>query len=369
MGFKINKVKADLCSYPPYILLAERKFGKTTFWYDLVREAWGDDSKGLLVSFGNEEGYHALDGIQVEVAKKWTAPYDPETDLRGFVQIVDDIVEHNDQYGLKGICFDTLDTMVDVATAEVLRLHKIEKGTVCKSLNDAMGGFSKGVTRLLEIIFEQEARLRDAGLAVFYLCHTKNKEKTDLKSGEKYEQITNNLQGNIYTRIADAAQMVMVGLMERDIVNGKIIDEHRAVYLRGTSEVDAGSRFNGNGLPEKIELSPRAFLDAFESAVKGSLRNPSEDLNAMKAREAEEATKKAQVALKKENEEKLKAAEETMRAQYIEEITKKVLTVDEKTKLAFKEKVVTTGCKNIKDDNMPIEALKEILELVSGATA
>lgn len=231
------------------------------------------------------------------------------------------------------------------------------------------GDVSKGVTRLLEIIFEQEARLRDAGLAIFYLCHTKNKEKTDLKSGEKYEQITNNLQGNIYTRIADAAQMVMVGLMERDIVNGKIIDEHRAVYLRGTSEVDAGSRFNGNGLPEKIELSPRAFLDAFESAVKGSLRNPSEDLNAMKARETEESAKKAQVALKKENEEKLKAAEEAMRAQYIEEITKKVLTVDEKTKLAFKESVVATGCKNIKDDDMPIEALKEILELVSNATA
>lgn len=140
MGFKINKVKADLCSYPPYIFLAERKFGKTTFWRDLVREAWGDDTKGLLISFGNEEGYHALDGIQVEVAQKWNAPYDEDTDMRGFVQIVDDIVENNDEYGLKGVCFDTLDTMVDVCTDEVLRQHKREKGTDCKSLNDAFGG-------------------------------------------------------------------------------------------------------------------------------------------------------------------------------------------------------------------------------------
>lgn len=369
MGFKINKVKADLCSYPPYIFLAERKFGKTTFWYDLVREAWGDDSKGLLVSFGNEEGYHALDGIQVEVAKKWSAPYDPETDLRGFVQIVDDIVENNKEYGLKGICFDTLDTMVDVATVEVLRQHKIEKGTVCKSLNDAFGGFQKGVTRLLDIIFEQEARLRDAGLAVFYLCHTKSKEKTDMKSGEKYEQITNNLQSNIYTKIADAAQMVMVGLMDRDIVNGKIIDERRVVYLRQTSEVDAGSRFKDEGLPEKIELSPRAFLDAFESAVKASIKSSSKSLDEMKADEQAEATRKAEIAQKKEQEAKAREAEEALRDTYIEEITRKMVNANVEVKKAFKEKVIATGCANIKDTNMPIDVLKEILELVNGSAA
>ena len=43
MAFKKNKVKVDLCSYPPYMFLAPKKFGKTTFWYNLVRDAWGDD--------------------------------------------------------------------------------------------------------------------------------------------------------------------------------------------------------------------------------------------------------------------------------------------------------------------------------------
>ena len=366
MAFKINKVKADLCSYPPYIFLAERKFGKTTFWYDLVREAWDDDSKGLLISFGNEEGYHALDGIQVEVAKKWNAPYDEETDLRGFVQIVDDIVENNHEYGLKGVCFDTLDTMVDVGTDEVLRQHRVEKGTVCKSLNDAFGGFSRGVERLVEIIREQEARLRDAGLAVFYLCHTKNKEKTDLKSGEKYEQITNNLQGNIYTKIADAAQMVMVGLIERDIVNGKIIDEQRSVYLRGTSEVDAGSRFTGDGLPEKIALSPKAFMEAFESAVKASIKTPGQSIDAMKREEEINAAKKAEVAKKKEAEKKALEAEEAKRDEYIEKITMKLVNAGDEIKEKFKSMVLATGCKNIKDENMPIQVLKDIIELIEG---
>ena len=361
MGFKRNRVKADLCSYPPYIFLAERKFGKTTFWYQLVREAWGDDEKGLLISFGNEEGYHSLDGIQVEVAKKWNAPYDEETDLRGFVQIVDDIVENNDEYGIKGVCFDTLDTMVDVCTDEVLRQHKREKGTDCKSLNDAFGGFTRGVDRLISLIREQEDRLRSAGIAVFYLCHTKNKEKTDLKTGEKYEQITNNLQGNIYTKIADSAQMVMVGIMERDIVGGKIVNEDRVVYLRGTSEVDAGSRFAN--LPEKIHLSPREFLDAFEQGVKGSIDGEA-DLEKMRREEAETAKKKAEVAKRQEKEAKENTKKEEKRVQFIEEISKALPTASKEQQTNFKKKVLSTGCSNIKDPNIPIEVLEELANLL-----
>ena len=369
MGFKINKVKADLCSYPPYVFLAERKFGKTTFWYNLVKEAWGDDAKGLLISFGNEEGYHALDGLQVDVAKKWNSPYDEETGLRGFAQIVDDIIENNEEYGIKGVCFDTLDTMVDVATDEVLRQHKIEKGMVCKSLNDAFGGYGRGVERLVSLIIEQEARLRDAGLAIFYLCHTKNKEKIDLKTGEKYEQITNNLQSNIYTKIADAAQMVMVGLMERDITNGKIVDEQRKIYLRGTSEIDAGSRFPDDALPEKINLSAREFLDAFNEAVKMSMRKvgaTDKDIAKMKADEEVKAKEKAAMAKKKEVEKKTTDALEAKREEYIDFISSNLLKSDDNIKAEFRKIMGSTGCKNIKDVDMPIEALAELAKLLEG---
>ena len=83
--------------------------------------------------------------------------------------------------------------------------------------------------------------------------------------------------------------MVMVGMMDREIVNGKIVDEDRVVYLRGTSEVDAGSRFSD--LPEKIHLSPREFLDAFEQGVKGSISG-SADLGKMRKEEEKAAKKK-----------------------------------------------------------------------------
>lgn len=363
MGLKVNKVKADLCSYPPFLFLAERKFGKTTWWYNLVPAAWGDDSKGYLISFGDEEGYHALDGLQVERAKKWSAPYDEETDERGFIQIVDDIIENNDEYGLKGVCFDTLDTMVEVATKEVLRQHKIEKGTVCKSLNDAFGGFSRGVERLLAIVNEQIDRLKNAGLAVFILCHTKQKEKTDLRSGVKYEQITNNLQANIYTNIADKAQMVMVGLMDRTIEEGRIVAEERSIYLRQTSEVDAGSRFHD--LPEKISLDPKEFLAAFEQGVKGSIRDDATDVAEMKKDEEKALKERAEIAKKKEIEAAESRKLEEKREEYISLIVRKTPGASAKVKKQFKQLVSESGCSNIKDPNMPVEVLSEIASLLT----
>ena len=359
MAFKTNKVKVDLCSYPPYLFLAPKKFGKTTFWYKLVKEVWGNNEKGLLISFGNEEGYHSLDGIQVEVAKEWNAEYDEETELRGFIQIVDDIVENNKEYGLKGICLDTFDTLVDVATKEVFKQHKKEKGTVCKSLNDAFSGYGRGKARLLELIDTQIERLRDIGLAVFILCHIKNKEKTDLMSGEKYEMITNNLSDDIYGHVADAAQMVMVGALDREINNGKIINESRVVYLRGNSTIDAGGRFTN--IPEKIELSPKAFIEAFEIAVKNSLENPDDkQIEKMKKEEIKTREKTAEIAIKKDKEKQINNEDD--RITYVQVIINSFPNASDEVKANAKKILAEAGFKKFTDTEIPIDVLKQIVE-------
>jgi len=362
MGFKTNKVKADLCSYPPYLFLAPKKFGKTTFWYNLVRYVWGSDDKGLLISFGNEEGYHSLDGIQVEVAKEWNAEYDEETDLRGFIQIVDDVVENNKENGIKAVCFDTMDTMVDVATKEVFRQHKKEKKTECKSLNDAFSGYGRGKARLLELIDTQVERLRDAGLAVFYCCHIKNKEKTDLMSGEKYEMITNNLSDDIYGHIADAAQIVMVGALDREINNGKILKENRVVYLRGNSTIDAGGRFTD--IAEKIELSPEAFMNAFESAVKASMKKDvtDKDIEKMKKAEDKKRVENAAIALKKEKE-KSKVDEEK-NIELIGTIQAKFTNCSDEVKADIKKIMADNNFTSFRDENIPTQALEKIVEII-----
>lgn len=362
MGFKKNVVKLDLCSYPPYILMAPRKFGKTTWWYNLVEEAWGSQDRGLLISCGREEGYHSLDGIQVEEVKEWNAEYDEELDRRGLIQVIDDIIENNDEYKIKGVCFDTLDTFIDVGTNEIFRQHKKEKGTPCKSLNDAFGGFSRGKDRLLDLINKELERLRDAGIAVFFLCHIKLKEKTDMHSGEKYEQITNNLQDAIFTNIADAAQMVMVGVMDREINAGKLVSEDRVIYLRGNSQVDAGGRFTT--LPEKISLDPKEFLKAFEMGVKGSIKGEKTEkkINEMKKAENEKREKKA--ALAKAADLESKKINEDLNFDYIAVIKDKFMDAEDDVKNAVKEIMAEYDIPNFKSTEVSTEGLKKIVDLL-----
>lgn len=179
MAFKMNQISCDLASYPYYMLLSPRKFGKTTWWRNLVVAAWGNASKGLLISCGTESGFHHLDNLQVEEALTWDDDYDEETGHRGLIQIVDDLIENNADYGIKGVCFDTFDTLFDIATDEVMRESRRETGKSCKSINDAFGGYNRGSDRLIKIINDQLSRIRNAGIAVFILSHTKFKERTD----------------------------------------------------------------------------------------------------------------------------------------------------------------------------------------------
>ena len=117
MAFKMNKVKVDLCSYPQYVIIGQRGIGKTTLFRDIVIEEYGSPEFGLLISCGNESGYHALDNLQVEEVREWSKEYGfPESEegvpeefwTRGLVEVIDDLVFNKSNYKIKLVCFDTL---------------------------------------------------------------------------------------------------------------------------------------------------------------------------------------------------------------------------------------------------------------------
>ena len=364
MAFKMNQISCDLASYPYYMLLSPRKFGKTTWWRNLVVAAWGDASKGLLISCGTESGFHHLDNLQVEEALTWDDDYDEETGHRGLVQIVDDLIENNTDYGIKGVCFDTFDTLFDIATDEVMRESRRETGKSCKSINDAFGGYNRGSDRLIKIINDQLSRIRNAGIAVFILSHTKFKERTDPLTGEKYEQLTNLMQDRTYSAIADNAQMVMVGTIERDIASGKIENEKRVIHLRGTSTIDAGSRFND--LPETITLDPQDFLAAFKQGVAGAHTvAPVTDKQIDAAAKAEQkaAAKQAAVARKKEEAEKQAEQDESHRDEYYNTIVNGFSNASDEIKAKAKELLAATGEPKFSSPNIPAATLRQIADL------
>lgn len=330
MAWKTNTIKADLRSYPPYIIMGLHKIGKTTLFRDLVLHVFGNEDKGLLISFKDEEGYLALDRLQVEVAREWDAFEDTETQLRGFVQIVDDLVENKSKYGIEVIGLDTFDKMVEVATEEVFKEHRRLKGVYPKSLNDALSGYGAGGRRLSELMQTQVARLREAGYAVFILAHTKVKEKSDPVSGEAYEQITNNLQSNYYNTFANIAQMIVNIVVERDIKDGRQVGEKRMMHFRDNGLVDAGSRFKN--LPEKLELSAENFMLAFEEGVRSSKSGdlPLTDKEIAKSKAIEQKEREKTSKIVQEKEVAIKKAETEL-----------------EQKLAIIEKIKTVGISNL----------------------
>lgn len=287
MAFKMNKVKVDLCSYPQYVLIGQRGIGKTTLFRDIVKAEYGSPECGLLISCGNESGYHALDDLQVEEVHEWTKEYGyPESEegvpeeywTRGLVEVVDDLVNNKSNYKIKIVCLDTLDELYPLAEQRVFEEHKKKKGSYPESLNAALGGYGRGQQRAVELVTEQISRLRNAGYGVFIIGHVKVKDKIDPVTGDVYEQYTNNLSNKYFGAVADTAQMVVNIVNELNVVGGnadkagRIAGSSRMMYFRDTGLIDAKSRFVG--MPEKLPLSAENFLQAFKDGVKNSQSVP-----------------------------------------------------------------------------------------------
>lgn len=126
---KKNKVKVILENYT-HLIIGERKVGKTTLVANLAKEHYGDIESILLISVGDEDGYKTIDGILCEAPKTW----------KELVKVVDELVKNPEENDFKAIALDTIDEVVKLAEIEVKRLHKIDKGTEAKSINDCFGG-------------------------------------------------------------------------------------------------------------------------------------------------------------------------------------------------------------------------------------
>jgi hypothetical protein len=322
----------------------------------------------LLISFGDEEGYLALDRLQVEKTKEWDMFEDEETHERGFVQIVDDLVMNKDKYGIEMIGLDTFDKMVELATQEVFKEHRRLKGVTPKSLNDALGGYGAGGRRVADLMQAQVSRLREAGYAVFILAHTKVKDKSDPLTGETYEQITNSLQSNFYNTFANIAQMIVNIVIERDIKDGKQIGERRVMHFRDNGIVDAGSRFKN--IPDKLELSAENFMLAFETGVKSSTYDgkvvSDKELEKQKKTEQAEIAKASKAVQEKETAQKKGESELEEKKVLIQKIQDKGMSgLSDEQGAAIKKIVTENKITKLTDpDGISLENLKAIVDIM-----
>lgn len=348
--FKTNKVKCDIGSYIHY-WRGVKKSGKTTLFYDLVKEQYGDLNKGLLIAVGDEIGYQALDGLVYAETPTWS-------DL---IEVIDTLVEEKEDNDFEVVALDTVDEMIKLAQEEVKRLHKKVKGQAAE-FNACFGGYGQPRKKVEELVDEQLARIRRAGYGLVLIGHTRLRDVTE-KNGDTYQQLTSNLSADYDGIFANKADIVMTIVVEKEIDDNKHINStERYMYFRSDGFVDAGGRFSQ--MPEKVEYGASNYISAFEAGVKGAIQGKvsDKDIAKRKKEEADERKKSATAFSKAAKENKIDVEKNE---ELVEDIKTKFTGLEEDEATEVKELMKELGVKNFKEpDSVPTKHLEQILEKI-----
>ena len=348
--FKTNKVKCDIGSYIHY-WRGVKKSGKTTLFYDLVKEQYKDLSKGLLIAVGDEIGYQALDGLVYVETPTWS----------DFTEVVDALVEENDNdFAVIGL--DTVDELVKLAQEEVKRIHRKTKGQPAE-FNACLGGFGQPRKKVEELIDAQLARLRRGGYGIIYIGHTKIRDVQE-KNGDSYQQLTSNLSADYDGIFANKADIVMTIVVEKDIDDNKHINgTERYMYFRSDGFVDAGGRFSE--MPGKVKYGAANYISAFEAGVKGAITDKVSEKDIEK-RKKDEIAARAKAAAEYSKAEKDNKADKEANKEIIAEIQDKISGFDKKQMTEIKKLMKELNIEDFKNPSeTPTKDLQKILEFVN----
>lgn len=286
MAFKkpqVNRITADISSVSIY-LRSTKKFGKTTVFRDVVMEKYGDPERGLLVACGNEQGYTMLDNLNVVCVETWQ----DLVDLGNWL-----ISEKGKEHNIEIVAFDTVDELALIADTETIRRSKEETGKATKSIRGAFGGYGAGAdysaNNLIKPYF---SALKKSGFGLWAIAHTnfrQIKEKGGLDE-DGYMQLTSNLDKKMESAFGDVFDIVLTGVIDRDIEQRKKTVKTmtgtatktenfstgtiRKLYFRSTNLIDAGSRFSDGAVPEYIvfdkQNNAKLFIETIENGIEKS---------------------------------------------------------------------------------------------------
>lgn len=356
----MNKSTNNLSKLRIY-LRAISKFGKTTLFRDVILEEYnGDVSKGLLCGVGNEIGYTLLDNLQTTHVDSWKELKELQNWL-----IKGKGTEHN----IEMICFDVIDELIPIAEKEVCRLSQLQTGKPCDSINKALGGYGSGQAKVKELIKEYFTTLYKAGFGIMCISHTKM--KTIVEKGknedEGYQVLTSNLPNTYESIFADIFDLVLTGIVDKNIVDGKIESTERRLYFRGNTTLEAGCRFATDTVPEYIVVeNQKQFAKEFLKTIKDGMKNSAS--NPLTEKEVEESIKEekkqTEIELQKvqqEVEEEQKEDEKISKKELMAQIKDKAQTKEQRTALL---EYVKNECNKTKVSELTTEELEKALTLM-----
>lgn len=278
-------------------IMAPSGYGKSTLMYKVCDKLFGDEGY-LLCDMGDENGVAALDGVVAERVPTW----------KKFREIVDDIVKNkeSDYPSLKILIMDTLDAAFDAAEDFCVKAWNTENMgqqgfKPATSINSVEGGFGKGLDRVIETVKREINRLDKVGVRVWWTAHVKEKDQTDLFTGNAYTTLTANMSMKYFNSIRNISHVIGFGYFDRTVekqeigeenkvtkkkkTRNAVTDETRKMKFRDSQMIaDAKSRFSN--IVEEINLDPDEFIQAITDAIE-SERNVGMSISKKSAKKPE----------------------------------------------------------------------------------
>ena len=339
---KKNHVNPDPLSYN-IMLLGESKVGKTTLVKEVCEKLAGDNGY-LFLECGQERGADAIEGINHINCPAWNGDYDELSNSIGFIDVCEDIIENkvSEYPDLKVVVWDTYDQLINLAEQESVRLWNKdcrESGSpekTTKSINAAWGGFGKGEKKAIELMLDTMARMKQVGVSTFIIGHVKNKDVSDVVSGETYQILTSDQQQNYFNAIKKNLHFMGLAFIDRQIIKektgrknpvnnkekvvSKVSTESRKIKFRDDSyAVDSGSRF-ADIIPE-IDMNADAFIQALKDAIESEQRKTSGDAKSIKVEQERIEKAKQERVAKQEKEAKEREDLDNVITQIVEYFT------------------------------------------------
>lgn len=379
---KRNSVNLDILSYN-IMLLGESGAGKTSLINDVCTKYTGNPESALFLEIGLERGADSISGINYINCPEWDMDYDEFDNAAGFYTVCEDIIENKttEYPDLKVVVWDTLDQLINVTEAEVIRMWNRECRTAghpekqAKTINGCYSGYGRGEKKAIEMMLDVMNRLRRVGVATIIIGHVKTKSIEDPLTGQSYQILTSDQQQNYFNAIkknlhflgllyidremaAEKTGKKIFGTNKDETVN-RIVGETRKVRFRDDGAVvDCKSRF-ADIVPE-IDCDAEQFINAIQDAIKSEQAKSGLSLDEAKKNQAKhEKELEARVAAK-ETANKAQKELDSIISELVDFFTENKSNLD-KIKPVLK-KVKDAGYSNPKEID-DIDFAKELLDM------
>lgn len=379
---KRNSINLDILSYN-IMLLGESGAGKTSLINDVCTKYTGNPESALFLEIGLERGADSISGINYINCPEWDMDYDEFDNAAGFYTVCEDIIENKtaEYPDLKVVVWDTLDQLISVTEAEVIRMWNREcraaghPEKAAKTINGCYSGYGRGEKKAIEMMLDVMNRLRRVGVATIIIGHVKTKSIEDPLTGQSYQILTSDQQQNYFNAIKKNLHFLGLLYIDRELAAEKtgkkvfgtnkdetinrIVGETRKVRFRDDGAVvDCKSRF-ADIVPE-IDCDAEQFINAIEDAIKSEQAKSGVSLDEAKKKQAKhEAELEARVA-KNESAAKSQKELDTIIDDIVSYFTENKSDID-KIKPVLK-KIKDEGYSNPKDID-DVDFAKQILDM------